>query len=348
MILHEPFFGNWYLERKLGSGSFGTVYSIYREENDGKRIHAAMKVIQVPNAGADIDDLRAQGYSNKKIKAMYKPQLDKLKTEIDVLNQFRGDDHIVIYEESKIVDLIDSPGWEIYIRMEELQNLDKYLEQKRASTEDLLNLWIDIAKALRLVHKRGVIHRDIKPENILVSREGMYKLADFGIARHLEQGSTIMTKAGSYPYMAPEVNAHQAYDHRSDIYSLGIVMYRMFNHKRYPFLPDFPQPFYPKDRDEALAKRFEGEKIPKPKGLEEKIWKILEKSIEYNKEDRFANADELLDALTHLSIEQQQLYRPINLESNTPKSGTWKWILLIVLTTVFAMFILFLLWAATK
>ena len=279
MVLHEPFFGNWYLEEKLGSGSFGTVYSIYREDVDGTKLHAAMKVIQVPGSKVDVEEMKAQGYSDKKIKAMYKPQLERLKNEIDVLDSFRGDDHIVIYEESKTVDMPNSPGWEIYIRMEKLENLDKYLEKKKASMEDLLNLWIDMAKALKLVHKKGIIHRDIKPENILVSREGMYKLADFGIARHLEQGSTIMTRAGSYPYMAPEVNAHTEYDHRSDIYSLGIVMYRMFNHNRYPFLPDYPAPFYPNDREEALERRFSGEKIPCPKGIDKNIWAILEKCI---------------------------------------------------------------------
>ena len=146
--------------------------------------------------------------------------------------------------------------------------------------------------------------------------------------------------------MAPEVNAHTEYDHRSDIYSLGIVMYRMFNHNRYPFLPDYPAPFYPNDREEALERRFSGEKIPCPKGIDKNIWAILEKCIAFKPEDRFNDADELLDALSHLKIDWSTLPDPITLEE-VPKPKTWKWILLIILLTVFSLFILYLLWIAT-
>lgn len=331
MLLKEPYFGSWYNDGNLGSGSFGTVYSIYRIGHDGHRLYAAMKVLRVPRFNADVDELRSQGYTNRQIRAMYVPQLRRLQGEVEVLNSLRGDDHIVIYEESQIVEDPSGIGWEVYIRMERLENLTHYFKRKNATTEDLLNLWIDIATALKTVHAHGMIHRDIKPENILVSAEGLYKLTDFGIARHLDEGSNAMTRAGTKPYMAPEVNKHEAYDKRADIYSLGLVIYGLFNHNRYPFLPPYPEDFYPDDRDMAQERRFSGEKIPPVPGMSQKIWRVLEKCIEFKPKDRYADADALLFALRSIRLGSDELDTPVDVTDNTHKESRWKIVLLIIL-----------------
>ena len=83
---------------------------------------------------------------------------------------------------------------------------------------------------------QNIIHRDIKPENIFVSRFGEFKLGDFGIARELERTMSGLSKKGTYSYMAPEMYKGEAYDSRVDIYSLGIVLYKLRNHNRLPFI----------------------------------------------------------------------------------------------------------------
>ena len=331
MLLKEPYFGSWYNDGNLGSGAFGTVYSIYRIGPDGHKLYAAMKVLRVPRSNADVDELKSQGYTARQIKAMYMPQLKRLQGEIDVLNSLRGDDHIVIYEQSKIVEDPNGLGWEVYIRMEKLENLNHYFKRKTATTEDLLNLWIDIATALKTVHAHSLIHRDIKPENILVSAEGLYKLTDFGIARHLDEGSNVMTRAGTFPYMAPEVNRHDAYDKRADIYSLGLVVYGLFNHNRYPFLPPYPENFYPDDRDRAQERRFAGEKIPPVPGMPLKIWRVLEKCIEFEPKKRYADADELLAALRGIKLGNDELVTRVDITDTPRKTRHWVVVLLIFL-----------------
>lgn len=90
--------------------------------------------------------------------------------------------------------------------------------------------------ALEYCQCQNIIHRDIKPENIFVSRFGEFKLGDFGIAR--ETGSALRAdypKKGTFSYMAPEMYKGEEYDARVDIYSLGIVLYKLCNHNRLPF-----------------------------------------------------------------------------------------------------------------
>lgn len=335
MLLKEPYFGCWYNEGNLGSGSFGTVYSICRTLPDGQKLHAAMKVLRVPRSGADVDELISQGYNRNQIKAMYRPQLKRLLSEIEVLRSLRGDDHIVIYEDSQVVEDPNDIGWEVYIRMEKLENLSHYFKRTEAKTEDLLNLWIDIATALKTVHANNLIHRDIKPENILVSAEGLYKLTDFGIARHLDEGSAVMTRAGTFPYMAPEVNRHDNYDKRVDIYSLGLVVYGLFNHNRYPFLPPFPQNFYPDDRDRAQERRFSGEKIPQIPNIPQNIWKVLAKCIEFDPQKRYSDVDALLEDLRNLRVSNEVLSNPVDL-TEKKHTRSWRVMLLIFLIALVA------------
>ena len=85
-----------------------------------------------------------------------------------------------------------------------------------------------------------VVHRDIKPENIFVSATGDFKLGDFGIARTIEKTTFGMSKKGTYPYMAPEIYQGKESDILVDMYSLGLVMYRMLNDNRLPFFPEYP------------------------------------------------------------------------------------------------------------
>ncbi len=305
----QPFFGNWLLDRRIGAGTFGSVYSIYHMQN-GVKLTAAMKVVSIPQSASDVNELRGQGFGEKEIRAFYEKQVDAFVNEIRILHRFRGNDHIVCYEDHNVVRHQDRMQWDIYIRMEWLEQLDDYLKRKRATRQDLLQLWCDIAMALVTCHENGIIHRDIKPANILVSREGYYKLVDFGIARHIEKGVT-STAAGTYPYMAPEVQKHEEYDARADIYSLGIVMYQLLNANRYPFLPPYPQAFTADDRDKAIAQRFSGKAIPEIPGLPAPIMKILYKSLAYDQKHRYGTAELLVRDLLKLSLTPEETSVPL-------------------------------------
>lgn len=107
--------------------------------------------------------------------------------------------------------------------------LAEILEAKpRLSVEESIDIAIQIAEALEVAHLKGVIHRDIKPENIMLSKDGAVKVADFGIA-HL--ASSTMTKEGdilgTFAYMSPEQAKGGRIDHKTDVFSLGVVLYQM-------------------------------------------------------------------------------------------------------------------------
>ncbi len=130
-----------------------------------------------------------------------------------------------------------------YIVMELIDgiSLKQYMEQKRIlSWREVLHFSSQIAKALEHAHSRGIIHRDIKPHNIMVLKDGSVKVADFGIARVSSSQSTLTREAlGSVHYISPEQAKGGKIDYRSDLYSLGVVMYEMLT-GRPPFDGETP------------------------------------------------------------------------------------------------------------
>ena len=107
--------------------------------------------------------------------------------------------------------------------------LKQYMEKKGVlNWKETLHFAMQIAKALEHAHGRGIVHRDIKPHNVMVLKNGSVKVADFGIARVMSKSNTLTKEAlGSVHYISPEQAKGGRVDNRSDIYSLGIVMYEM-------------------------------------------------------------------------------------------------------------------------
>ncbi len=128
-----------------------------------------------------------------------------------------------------------------YIVMELIEGitLKQYINRKGIlNWKEALHFTTQIAKALSHAHSRGIIHRDIKPHNIMILKDGSVKVADFGIARLLSTQNTLTQEAlGSVHYISPEQAKGGAVDARSDIYSVGVVMYEMLT-SRLPFEGD--------------------------------------------------------------------------------------------------------------
>ena len=120
-----------------------------------------------------------------------------------------------------------------YIVMELIDGitLKQYMEKKGVlNWKETLHFAIQIAKALEHAHGRGIVHRDIKPHNVMVLKNGSVKVTDFGIARMMSQGNTLTKEAlGSVHYISPEQAKGGRVDNRSDLYSLGVVMYEMMS-----------------------------------------------------------------------------------------------------------------------
>ena len=152
-----------------------------------------------------------------------------------------------------------------------------------------------MASALSLAHKNQIIHRDVKPHNILITSSGTAKLADFGIARavsraSIEEGNDKIM--GSVHYFSPE-QARGAYvDERSDIYSLGIVLYEMLTGK-VPFDGDNPI---------SIALMHINDPIPPVKGIPPQLEKVIEKATDKYQSNRYKSADEMIEELDNIEF----------------------------------------------
>jgi serine/threonine-protein kinase len=207
------------------------------------------------------------------------------------------------YSESQAVAMLSHPnivavydvsrsGNTEYIVMELIEGitLKQFINKKGLlNWKETLHFTTQIVKALTHAHSRGIIHRDIKPHNIMILRDGSVKVADFGIARHISvQNTMTQDSLGSVHYISPEQAKGGHIDARSDIYSVGVVMYEMLT-SRLPFVGDSAVsvaiqhisaiPLLPRDITPDV-----------PIGLEEITMHAMEPDVHM----RFTTADEML------------------------------------------------------
>ena len=201
---------------------------------------------------------------------------------------------VAMLSHPNIVSVYDvaSTGDANYIVMELIDGitLKQYMEKKGIlNWKETLHFAIQIGKALEHAHSRGIVHRDIKPHNVMVLKNGSVKVTDFGIARVMSKSNTLTKEAlGSVHYISPEQAKGGRVDSRSDIYSLGVVMYEMIT-GRPPYDGESPVAV-------AIQHINGGAKMPSvlnpniPGGLEQ----ILMKAMAHDPGNRYDNATAML------------------------------------------------------
>ena len=224
----------WHTVELIGRGAFGEVYKAKREEL-GETFYSAVKIIQIPQGEEEIREMLNEGQTSASIQYYFETVAQGLMNEIKVMETLKSAGNVVNIEEFEIQQKEDAIGWTAYIRMELLQNLNDYRKGRLMSREEVANLGRDICEALICCEQSHIIHRDIKPSNIFVDRYGNFKLGDFGIARQMEKTQSTLSRKGTELYMAPEVRVGESKSsYNVDIYSLGLVMYRLLNRNRMP------------------------------------------------------------------------------------------------------------------
>lgn len=311
---YEPLWGSWYIDSLIGEGSFGSVYKVYREEL-GRKYFAAVKIISVPSKEQYREAQHTLGRDESTLKMYFQDLVKSVVDEIGVLYSLSGNSNIINYQDHKVIERDDSLGWDILIRMEYVTSLRDYLDNHSMTREDIIRLGIDMCSALEICQRQNIIHRDIKDENIFVNEYGVHKLGDFGIARELSKTGRAASMRGTPLYMAPEIYRGEKYDSTVDIYSLGIVLYKLLNHGRLPFMPSFPEVIRFKDSEEALEKRLSGETLPVPDQSGELLGNEILKACNYQSKDRFQSANEFRLALESVlrRLTNSQLAEPITL-----------------------------------
>lgn len=292
---YVPLWDAWHIESEIGSGNYGSVFKIYKE--DFKRYEAALKVIQIPKGVSEIRDAYSYGLDEHTIGDYFEESVKRMTKEIELMYALKGNSNIVSYEEHIIKPKLNGPGYDILIKMELLEPLSNYLRANTFSEKDVLKLGIDICSALESCEAYNIIHRDIKEGNIFVTKMGNFKLGDFGIAKDLSQSTMAMTKQGTPMYIAPEVESGKGGDKTIDIYLLGLVLYKIGNHHRMPFTPPAPEKITDKNLHEAMAKRLRGEPLPLPLGVSKELGDIINKACAFEPKNRFESATAFKKAL---------------------------------------------------
>lgn len=303
----------WELIEKIGEGSFGKVYKAKRTER-GRSFYSAIKIISIPASNGELDSVRSEMNNEQSTREYFRNLVEDCIQEIYTMEHFCGNSHVVSFEDFKVVEYLDEIGWDISIRMEYLTSFMDYCTGKELTEKEVIKLGCDLAMALIYCRKLNIIHRDVKPENIFVSRFGDFKLGDFGIAREQAHTMSNMSKKGTYSYMAPEIYKGEKYDSSIDIYSLGIVLYKLMNQNRLPFLSLDKQLITYRDKETALARRMAGEKMPAPVNASASFSHIILKACAYEPGKRYRKPEDMLRDLEKLRL------APVNAEKEWEKS----------------------------
>lgn len=303
----------WKLVEKIGEGSFGKVYKAKRTER-GRSFYSAIKIISIPGSKGELDSVRSEMNNEQSTREYFRNLVEDCIQEIYTMEHFCGNSHVVSFEDFKVVEYLDEIGWDISIRMEYLTSFMDYCTGKELTEKEVIKLGCDLAMALIYCRKLNIIHRDVKPENIFVSRFGDFKLGDFGIAREQAHTMSNMSKKGTYSYMAPEIYKGEKYDSSIDIYSLGIVLYKLMNQNRLPFLSLDKQLITYRDKETALARRMAGEKMPVPVNASAAFSHIILKACAYEPGKRYRKPEDMLRDLEKLRL------APVNAEKEWEKS----------------------------
>ncbi len=263
-------YGRYQIVQELGKGGMGVVYKAHDPHIDRP---VALKVLRQ-------DRLSNEAFVQRFVK------------EAKAIGHLSHPNIVTVYD-------VGQDHGTIYLAMEFLegQGLDK-MEEKQLGVPEIIRLSKEVAEALHYAHQKGVVHRDVKPSNIIVQPTGHIKITDFGIAHIEDPSGAVQTQAGEIlgtpAYMSPEQVLSRPVDGRSDLFSLGVIMWEMATGQR-PF------------RGENLPALFRGvtQETPAPPeklnpAVPAALSKIIMRCLEKKPEDRFPSGEALAGALAKI------------------------------------------------
>src|SRR4030095_3924449 len=282
--------GRYEIRSKIGAGGMGVVYLAQDTKLERK---VAVKILHPDLAGNS-------------------ERMNRFVQEAKAASSLNHPNILTIHE----IDHIDSTYF-IATELIEGKTLREHLRRAPIKLDEVLDINIQVASALAAAHSAGIVHRDIKPENIMLRNDGIAKILDFGLAKLLDEGecdpdaetrglvkTAPGTVLGTSRYMSPEQVRGLELDARSDIWSLGVVIYEM--------LADGP-PFKGETKSHTMVAILEQEPAPIFKGSPAELQRIVRKALTKDRNSRYQTSRDLL-------IDLKNLRRDLDLQSEIHRS----------------------------
>lgn len=262
--IYDPIWTDYEIGNLLGQGSFGNVYELRAK---GKQPDLALKEVQVPPKSAGgFHEAKLQGMDYNGALYYYEGMKRRALEEVEMMkaiSKYKEFVHNYDYQVRDLRNKENEYGWVIFIQMERLIPFKDRVISENLTVDELYTLSIDMCNALICLKKEGILHRDIKPENIFYDdTTRRFKLGDFGISYYASRATEEKGQPGTLTYMSPEVYCGKTFSYEDDLYALGMLLYKLLNDNRVPFLPCYPQQYTPIERNGAMNRRFNGECIP--------------------------------------------------------------------------------------
>ncbi|MCU0573043.1 MAG: protein kinase [Syntrophobacteraceae bacterium] len=263
-------YGRYRIIKELGKGSMGVVYQAHDPQIDRA---VALKVLRP-------DRVDSEAFVHRFIK------------EAKAVGRLSHPNIVVVYD-------IGEDHGTVYISMEYLEGkpLSEVLKERSLSLSQALRIGIQVSDALDYAHRKGIVHRDIKPSNIIVQSDDSVKITDFGIARIEDPLATQQTQAGEIlgtpAYMAPEQVLGQPVDGRSDLFSLGVILYELTAGQR-PFSGESLITMF-----RSITEDTPREPLELNPSLPRDFSRVVLKSLAKEPRNRFSSGRDLSEALRH-------------------------------------------------
>ncbi|HWQ58351.1 MAG TPA: hypothetical protein VN540_04955, partial [Clostridia bacterium] len=290
----EPLWGDWYADEFLGADGVARAYRLVRRDG-GRAVYGACRHIAIPRDEAEAQSLRAKGLDAKAAAAYFEQRVARVRAAIERMNALRNESGVVTYEDHAVVHREGTLQWDILIRTEPLIPLGDYIADNPMEPEEVRRLGVELSRAFEACEAKGIVCRAFGEGDVYLSPQGAFKLGDLCVAGELMDDRTDFRGA---PFsMAPEVYGGKPADAAASVYSLGILMYKLLNNNRYPFLPPAPQEISAQAAERALDLRMRGNMPPWPTGGDKALTSVVMKAIGFDPATRFASASEMKAAL---------------------------------------------------
>lgn len=261
-------YGRYRIVKELGGGSMGVVYQAHDPQID--RL-IALKVLRQ-------DRVVSQAF------------VQRFSSEAKAVGRLSHPNIVMVYD-------VGQDHGTIYIAMEFLEGkpLNEIIQEKKLSLKELVDIGVQTAGALDYAHQKGIVHRDIKPSNIILTSQGQVKVTDFGIARIEDPSGYQQTQAGEVLgtplYMSPEQVIGHPVDGRSDIHSLGVILYELATGKR-PFSGENLVAIF-----KSITEDVPDEPLKIDPSIPAEISQLIIRSLEKKPGDRFQRGNAMAEAL---------------------------------------------------